>query len=389
MTVFLRKDCLYCFILEMKIQTILSIFIFLSCFGVYSVTNPADNKTAIGYDGPYVLYTDSCVKVLSVGLSGDIKTQYYDLGSENINLNVISHNGDYSFDVKIQKDKKRDTWKYEQYDKTLVISDPHGNIDFVIKTLQGNGAIDKKLNWTFGNNHLMVIGDVFDRGNDVTQIFWLIYKLKQEAEQSGGKVSFLIGNHEPMILCNDMRYAEEKYKILADSLGINYSELFSYDTELGKWIANCNTIEVSGDYLFVHAGIGEMFYKMNVPIDVVNKEISSVLFKKNKDRKATSELHSFLYGSEGPIWYRGLVRDKEKYHPCPSDTLALLMNRLGVEKIVVGHTKNNDISEFYDGKVIGVNVENEENLAEKKGLGILIQQKQVFVVGEKGIIRKL
>ena len=373
----------------MKIRIVLSALILFVWFGAYSVANPIDNKKTLGYDGPYVSYTDSCMEVMYVGASGNIKTQRYDIDNDSIILNVISHNGEYSFDVKIQKNKKRDTWKYKQYGQTLVISDPHGCLDFVVKALQGNGVIDQKLNWIFGDNHLIVIGDVFDRGNDVTQIFWLIYKLKQEAEFSGGRVSFLIGNHEPMILCNDIRYAEEKYKILADSLGIKYSDLFSQSTELGQWIANSNTIEVAGKYLFVHAGIGQMFYKKNIPIDIVNREISNVLFKKNKERKATSELHSFLYGSEGPIWYRGLVRDKEKYHPCPSDTLSLLMNRLGIEKIVVGHTKNNDISEFYDGKIIGVNVENEENLADKKGLGILIKGEQIFVIGENGVIREL
>ena len=71
------------------------------------------------------------------------------------------------------------------------MSDPHGRLDCVVSLLQGNGIIDENLNWNYDSNHLMILGDIFDRGDDVTQILWLIYKLEQEAAQAGGCVSFL------------------------------------------------------------------------------------------------------------------------------------------------------------------------------------------------------
>lgn len=88
------------------------------------------------------------------------------------------------------------------------MSDPHGRLDCVISLLQGNGVIDKNYNWSFGSNHLMVIGDIFDRGKDVPQIFWLFYKLEDEAAKAGGTVSFLLGNHEPLVLANDIALYE-------------------------------------------------------------------------------------------------------------------------------------------------------------------------------------
>lgn len=204
----------------------------------------------------------------------------------------------------------------------------------------------------------MVIGDVFDRGPDVTQILWLLYKLEAEADETGGSVSFLLGNHEPMVLSNDLRYTDEKYKTLADTLGIEYASLFGPDTELGRWLGTRNTIQVIGTNLFVHAGAGQAFYELNPDIPLVNRETSRMLFRRNKTRKAWSPLHAFLYGSEGPLWYRGLVREKPKYKPCAADTLQMILNRYGVERIIVGHTVQPDISAFYDGRVIGVNVNN-------------------------------
>ena len=48
-----------------------------------------------------------------------------------------------------------------------------------------------------------------------------------------------------------------------------------------------------------------------------------------------------------------------------------------------------DISTFYDGRVIGVNVDNEENRKKKRGRALLIDGNTYLVVGDKGTMRKL
>lgn len=78
----------------------------------------------------------------------------------------------------------------------------------------------------------MIIGDIFDRGKDVPQIFWLFYKLEEEAAKAGGHVSFMLGNHEPMVLANDLRYTKEKYKILAEKLKMKYP---GYSVPIPNW----------------------------------------------------------------------------------------------------------------------------------------------------------
>ena len=269
------------------------------------------------------------------------------------------------------------------------MSDPHGRLDCVISLLQGNGIIDEKLRWKFGSNHLMIIGDIFDRGDDVPQIFWLVYKLEQEAAQVGGCVSFLLGNHEPMILANDVRYATPKYHQLAKKLDIPYSQLFGPDTELGKWLATRNTIQIIGKDLYVHAGLSKEFYERNLSIPTVNEEMSKALFMSKKERKSLSELTAFLYGNSGPIWYRGLVRNADKYHPLDSDTLDLILKRYKVKRIIVGHTIFEDVSTFYDKKVIDVNVNNAKNKEKGLGRGLLIKKKKYQIVGDSGVQKEL
>ena len=148
-------------------------------------------------------------------------------------------------------------------------------------------------------------------------------------------------------------------------------------------------MQVIGKDLYVHAGLGKEFYDHNLDIPTVNREMSRALFMNKKERKALSPLTAFLYGNNGPIWYRGLVRTETKYHPLTSDSLQLLLKRYKVRRIIVGHTIFKDISTFYGGKVIGVNVDNKKNRKKRRGRAVLIEQNKYVVVGDKGAKRTL
>ena len=67
----------------------------------------------------------------------------------------------------------------------------------------------------------------------------------------------------------------------------------------------------------------------------------------------------------------------------------MILDRYKSKHIIVGHTIFKDISSFYDGKVIGVNVDNEENKKKKRGRALLIDNGNYYVVGDKGVQRKL
>lgn len=343
----------------------------------------------LSIDGPYILYQpDGSVRVIGVNKKGNIEDKTYAKLPKKFSFRVTDHDGDYPFKVQLH-DIQRPDWKYAQTEKTFVMSDPHGRLDCVISLLQGNGVIDSKYRWSFGNNHLVIIGDVFDRGKDVPQIFWLIYKLEDEAAKAGGHVSFLLGNHEPLVTANDLRYTKEKYKILAQKLSMKYPQLFGPNTELGRWLATRNTMQIIGNDLYVHAGIGKSFYDKNLEIPFVNEEMSKGLLMSKKERKALSPLTEFLYSDDGPVWYRGLVKKDAKYKPLPEDSLQMILDRYKVKRIFVGHTIFKDISTFYQGKVIDVNVDNKENRKKGRGRAVLIENNTYYVVGDKGKQRKL
>lgn len=326
--------------------------------------------------------------MISVNKKLKIEDKTYTKLSKNYSFRVTDHKGNNSFKVRLHS-IERPEWKYDKPEKTFVMSDPHGRLDCVISLLQGNGVIDKKLRWNFGRNHLVIIGDVFDRGKDVPQIFWLFYKLEEEAAKAGGHVSLLLGNHEPLVMANDLRYTKDKYKVLAKRLGMKYPQLVGSNTELGRWLGTRNTMQIIGDGLYVHAGLSKAFYDKNLEIPFVNQEMSKALFMTKKERKALSPLTAFLYSNDGPIWYRGLVRKEAKYKPLSTDSLQMVLDRYQVKRLLIGHTIFKDISTFYNGKVIDVNVDNKENRNKRRGRAVLIEGNTYYVVGDNGKMRKL
>ena len=377
-------------------KTLLSVLILFSVSsGVIAGTyQPADKheeqkKEELSVDGPYILYQpDGSVRVISVNKKLKIEDKTYTKLSKKYSFRVTDHKGNYSFKVRLHS-IERPEWKYDKPEKTFVMSDPHGRLDCVISLLQGNGVIDKKLRWNFGRNHLVIIGDVFDRGKDVPQIFWLFYKLEEEAAKAGGHVSLLLGNHEPLVMANDLRYTKDKYKVLAKRLGMKYPQLVGSNTELGRWLGTRNTMQIIGDGLYVHAGLSKDFYDKNLEIPFVNQEMSKALFMTKKERKALSPLTAFLYSNDGPIWYRGLVRKEAKYKPLSTDSLQMVLDRYQVKRLLIGHTIFKDISTFYNGKVIDVNVDNKENRNKRRGRAVLIEGNTYYVVGDNGKMRKL
>ena len=181
----MNKNNKFLLVMMMVMLTMFSITI--------SAKEHADDKK-LSCDGPYVVYqTDGSVRVISVTENGEVKDTVYAVLPKNFTLHVADHEGKYPFSVRLHP-IARQPWKQSQARKTFVMSDPHGRLNLVVSLLKTNGVIDSQLRWAYGDNQLMVIGDIFDRGYDVPQIFWLFYKLEAEAAECGGRVSVLLGN---------------------------------------------------------------------------------------------------------------------------------------------------------------------------------------------------
>ncbi|MDX2427731.1 MAG: metallophosphoesterase [Xanthomonadales bacterium] len=107
-------------------------------------------------------------------------------------------------------------WKFSGVNRIVAVSDIHGAYDAVVATFQKAGIIDNNLAWVGGDTHLVITGDLLDRGPGSRKVMDLIMRLEREAPRAGGQVHQLLGNHEVMNLIGDVRYvADSEYAAFA------------------------------------------------------------------------------------------------------------------------------------------------------------------------------
>lgn len=247
---------------------------------------------------------------------------------------------------------------FSNVDKIAALSDIHGQYDLAIEILKNNNIIDEHLNWSFGRGHFVIVGDIFDRGSKVNEMLWLIYKLEQQAKEKGGYVHFLLGNHEYMVLHNDLRYVNERYLEAAKLLNLDYDELYSNKTVLGRWLRSKPTIIRINDNVFVHGGISQDFLsKVNFDISGINETMRASIDISKSTLKST-DFYNTYYGRTGPIWYRGYFNDDLN-----DDDITQVLSQTKSEHVVVGHCSFAEVIRVYDGKIYGVDssIKNGEN----------------------------
>lgn len=233
--------------------------------------------------------------------------------------------------------------------KVAAFSDVHGQYDLMVKLLQANRIIDDNLDWVFADGHVVITGDMFDRGSKVTEVLWLLYHLDAQAQAAGGYLHILLGNHETMVLYHDLRYVNKKYDVVAEKMGKTYTDMFDGNSVLGRWLRSKPVIVQVNDMLFMHGGLHPQYLTLNLRIEAVNEQYRQSLGIAKVLHKEQSVL-SFLYGSIGPIWYRGYFNEPLL------DEVALdyILAEMAVKRIVVGHTSMQGVFSHYQGRVISI-----------------------------------
>jgi hypothetical protein len=110
-----------------------------------------------------------------------------------------------------------ESWRYSDVDRVVALSDIHGAYDALAATLREAGIIDDSLAWAGGETHLVITGDLVDRGADSRRVMDLVMRLESEALDAGGRVHLTLGNHEVMNIIGDLRYvADAEFAAFAD-----------------------------------------------------------------------------------------------------------------------------------------------------------------------------
>ncbi|MBN2018187.1 MAG: metallophosphoesterase [Candidatus Cloacimonetes bacterium] len=373
----------------------LSIVIIPTIFSCLLHAEESQTYDLNGIDGPYLFYQDSLINVYSIEEQNKLSSH---TALKNDSFRVIipnKYHDEFWFTLQDGHDAYPST--YPAVEKIFAVSDIEGNFEAFVSLLQSNKLIDNDLNWIFQDGHLVLVGDLVDRGEYVTQCLWLIYKLEQEAERAGGKVHFLLGNHELMDLKGRIDYAQDKYVAAGQRISsiedpeeaLRY--LFSNNSVLGNWLRSKNTIERMGNVLFVHAGLSSELLEAQYSIQQINDSMRTYLGLQNSE--ITTETGKLLFGRFGPVWFRGLVIDyKDYYTKTEESKLDEVLSSYNAETVVIGHTiVDSIVSTDYDGKVIRIDIHQPKERETGKAEALLIEGNEFFRVndlGERFLLKK-
>jgi hypothetical protein len=324
-------------------------FVLLSLFFSLNISAVNIGNDSI-YDGPYIFKKNDTfiVKWIENNILKEDSIMSSNYEKKRVFFNLKCDFTDL-LDVYL---KKSDHYQnYNNIDSFIAISDIHGQYNTYLKLLKANGVIDNNLNWTFGKGHLVVLGDIFDRGDKVTEVQWHLFYLEKQAAKAGGMVHVLLGNHDVMVLHGYLKYIHEKYKKEEIITNTRYFDLYSENSLLGKWLRSKPVAISINDVLMVHSGVSMECVRKNLNIAKINQLFSDSIVRKDLPSVyAMNKGLKFLNGENGPLWYRGYFEDST-FCETKLDTI---MNFYATKHIVVGHTTYDEIKSLYNTKIFGI-----------------------------------
>ena len=245
--------------------------------------------------------------------------------------------------------------------RIVAIGDLHGDLEAARAALRLGGAIDAEDNWVGGDLVVVQTGDILDRGDGERAIIELFRRLGEEADSTGGAVHVLNGNHELMQAYHDFRYVTEggwaDYQdvpvpevldSLLDSLKVHQrarATAFRPGGPSARLLAEQKTALIIGSSLFTHGVI--LPFHVDLGLDDMNRAIRAWLLDE-------IEQPEWIRGDHSPVWGR-LYSNEPNLAAC--DTLSMVLDRLGMERMVVGHTvQSTGITAFCGGRVWCIDV---------------------------------
>ena len=247
--------------------------------------------------------------------------------------------------------------------RLLMLSDMEGEFDKFVALMQSQGVMDEELHWSFGDGHVALLGDFVDRGGDMVPLLWLIYRLEGEAQHAGGRVHYVLGNHEQLGLAGKTKYWPRHLVATAQALGKDGSErIFSDNSVLGAWLRSKPVIARVGDHLLVHGGISRKFLDLQLDIEAANTAARPYL---GADRSSLPAAVQPLLGRSGVTWYRGMALPDEERYAEEKDALGHLrkvLSRYEVKRIAIGHSLVPKIALEQQGMLLRLNVQHSEQV---------------------------
>ncbi len=327
---------------------------------LFAALTSAQSPPEAQSDGPYVVRNASGAwEAWSIAVTADGARKSARLVRPNTTITVAAVGDLPAFDVTLRAaaSVSPDTVTLPAKAKLFVVADMHGEYEILARALVAHRIVNAQLAWSFGRGHLVVLGDVLDRGPNHTEILWLLYELEAQARQAGGGVHLVLGNHETMVMRGDLRYLHPKYSRSAIVLGVDsYARLFDARSVLGQWLRSRPAVLRIGRRLYLHGGLSRALVERGYGLAAVNAGVRAALADAPPAGVSARERAEFLMGPLGPLWYRGYFPEQADFPTASAADIDAVLKHFDADTILVGHTIVPTITPLYGGKVIAVQV---------------------------------
>ena len=265
-----------------------------------------------------------------------------------------------------------DEFEWTGAERVVAIGDLHGSYQKAIRLLRAAELLDEELAWSGGEDHLVITGDILDRGRSGRQLMDLFRRLEGEAETAGGRVHMLLGNHEAMNLMRDLRYVNpEAYQAFAeeekkserkaalrsfldtrpDNANLEmeksrFEELFppgyfarqkslDPDGEYGSWLLGKPAVVMIDGVVYLHGGMTEEVAELG--LDEINRRLGNDL-RQHLEARAVLERRGVItpwMNYADILWVKR--KGEEQADQLPEDLRLALQGLIGtIDSLMLG-----------------------------------------------------
>jgi len=237
-------------------------------------------------------------------------------------------------------------------EKIYAIGDIHGDIDRLKHLLQKYSIVDENDAWIAGESKIVFIGDLTDRGKHGIAVIHFLMNLQKQAQECGGDLISLCGNHDALILATAFEYRDEEAHYMCRELfrmnGGNIVEAIalSRDDEAFKWMQERPLMYKIQNILFQHADTCNFYSSIGDSVESVNE-------KGLESLQSAPGAFNIFYNMTDCRFFDRQHFSKEEEH---SNHIDKYLQLFGVDTVVHGHTRfiGNAAQSYYNGKVLNI-----------------------------------